>query len=305
MNSHLTVWRWESGKHKSWCMPVEGFRKHVAWCCRQILELHWAHVWCLILHNLGVGVLQGLLRLTGCLHLPHSVPSVRRVHYSSLSLSSFSKCDSTSAIAVNSRSRETARTPASPPGAWARFFGQFRPKWPAVEGFRKHVASDGSLLGVSGKWGACGWSVVQLDHTEEMVPMHGMYGTLDAELEVQRAIKRAELTAFLCLFRKAIGPTMVNVDNKGIIDGLWRGETRCIGPKSEGRRTPTCGFLIWRELHRVQQEVILVEGRARQSALLQEGHWPKSKGRRRVDFDNTSKRIVPRRRNQEMSLFEK
>ena len=33
--------------------------------------------------------------------------------------------------------------------------------------------------------------MVQLDHDEEMEPMHGMYGTLDAELEVQRTIKRA------------------------------------------------------------------------------------------------------------------
>ena len=44
-------------------------------------------------------------------------------------------------------------------------------------------------------------------HDEEKEPMHGMYGTREAELEVQRAIKRAELTAFLCLFSKVIGPT--------------------------------------------------------------------------------------------------
>ena len=51
--------------------------------------------------------------------------------------------------------------------------------------------------------GACGWSVVQLDQ--------GRGGgtdawdvTLDAELEVQRTIERAEPTAFLCL-RNAIG----------------------------------------------------------------------------------------------------
>ena len=66
-----------------------------------------------------------------------------------------------------------------------------------VEGFRNRVATDGSLLGVSGKRSACGWSVVQFGHDEEMGPMHGMYGTLDAELGVQRTIKRAELTAFL------------------------------------------------------------------------------------------------------------
>ena len=45
-----------------------------------------------------------------------------------------------------------------------------------VEGFQIHVATDGSLLGASGKWGVCGWSVVQLDQDEEMARMHGMYG---------------------------------------------------------------------------------------------------------------------------------
>ena len=34
-----------------------------------------------------------------------------------------------------------------------------------AEGFRDHVATDGSLLAVAGKWSACGWSVVQLDLT--------------------------------------------------------------------------------------------------------------------------------------------
>ena len=44
-----------------------------------------------------------------------------------------------------------------------------------VEGFRCHVATDGSLLGKTGKWGACGRAVVQLDYDEEMEPKHGMY----------------------------------------------------------------------------------------------------------------------------------
>ena len=30
--------------------------------------------------------------------------------------------------------------------------------------FKGHVATDGSLLGTAGKWGACGWSVVPLDY---------------------------------------------------------------------------------------------------------------------------------------------
>ena len=40
-----------------------------------------------------------------------------------------------------------------------------------------------------------------------------MYGTLDAEFEVQRTIKRAELTAFFCLFRKLVGPTTAHLEN--------------------------------------------------------------------------------------------
>ena len=46
---------------------------------------------------------------------------------------------------------------------------------------------------------------MQIDHDEEMVPMHGMQCTLDAEFEVQRIINRAQLTAFLCLFRRIVG----------------------------------------------------------------------------------------------------
>ena len=45
-----------------------------------------------------------------------------------------------------------------------------------VEGFRNHVATDGLLLGVPDRRAVCGWSVVQLDHDEEMEPMHGIDG---------------------------------------------------------------------------------------------------------------------------------
>ena len=58
-----------------------------------------------------------------------------------------------------------------------------------AEGFKGHVATDGSLLCTAGKWRACGWSVVQLDFGEELGPLHGMYCSM--ELEVQRTIKRA------------------------------------------------------------------------------------------------------------------
>ena len=33
-----------------------------------------------------------------------------------------------------------------------------------------------------------------------------MYGLMEAEFEVQRTVKRAELTAFLCLPKRVIGP---------------------------------------------------------------------------------------------------
>ena len=56
---------------------------------------------------------------------------------------------------------------------------------------------------------------MQLDYDDQLGPMNGMYGTMDAELEVQRTMKGAELTAFLCLSRKAIGPLVFYVDNKG------------------------------------------------------------------------------------------
>ena len=44
--------------------------------------------------------------------------------------------------------------------------------------------------------------------------MHGMYETLDAELEVQRTTKTAELTAFLCLFRRIFGPITGRVEQQ-------------------------------------------------------------------------------------------
>ena len=34
----------------------------------------------------------------------------------------------------------------------------------------------------------------------------GMYASMEAELEIQRTIKRAELTVFVCLLKKVIGP---------------------------------------------------------------------------------------------------
>ena len=77
---------------------------------------------------------------------------------------------------------------------------------------------------------ACAWAVVQLDYDEDMEPLHGMYGSMEADYEVQRTIKRADLTAFLFLLKKVIGPIKVHVGNTGKIDGLRKGEKECIKP---------------------------------------------------------------------------
>ena len=55
----------------------------------------------------------------------------------------------------------------------------------------------------------------KLDYDEELGPLHGMYGSMEAEFEPQRVIKREELTAFLLSFFSVIGPINVHVDNKG------------------------------------------------------------------------------------------
>ena len=61
-----------------------------------------------------------------------------------------------------------------------------------------------------------------LDYDEELGPLHGMYGSMEAEYEVQRTIKWAELTAFLC----HEGPC----GHQGKIDGLRKDEKKCIKP---------------------------------------------------------------------------
>ena len=48
--------------------------------------------------------------------------------------------------------------------------------------------------------------MVRLDYDEEMGPLHGMYGSMEAELEIRRTIKRAELMALLCLLNRVIRP---------------------------------------------------------------------------------------------------
>ena len=51
-----------------------------------------------------------------------------------------------------------------------------------AEGFKGHVATD--------RWELVAGSVVQLDYDEELGPLHGMYGSMEAGFDVQRTVER-------------------------------------------------------------------------------------------------------------------
>ena len=76
------------------------------------------------------------------------------------------------------------------------------------------------------------------------------------QFEVERTIKRAELTAFLCLLRKVHGPIKVHVDNQGTIEALRKGEKECIKPRAGDA---VLWIKIWEELHGLAERGILVE----------------------------------------------
>ena len=113
----------------------------------------------------------------------------------------------------------------------------------------------GSLLGNAGKRGACGWAVVQMDHDEEMVTI-AWHVWLNGGRIRGSAHHQAELTAFLCLLRKVCGPIKVHVENKGIIDGLRKGEKECIKPRAGDA---DLWLTIWEELHELVKRGIVVE----------------------------------------------
>ena len=83
-----------------------------------------------------------------------------------------------------------------------------------ARGFKGHVAT----LGTGGRWGACAWSVVRLDNDEEFGLLHGMYGSMEAEFEVQHTIKKAELTALLCS-KKLLDPSRCMSTIKELLTG--------------------------------------------------------------------------------------
>ena len=55
-----------------------------------------------------------------------------------------------------------------------------------AEEFKGHVATDGSLLGIAGKWEHVVGQWWKMDHDEGMGPLHG---SMEGELQVQRTIR--------------------------------------------------------------------------------------------------------------------
>ena len=101
------------------------------------------------------------------------------------------------------------------------------------------------------------WLVsVAIGYDEELGPLHEMYGSVEAAFEFQRTIKRAELTAFLCLLVSKNWTHQSACRQQGIIDELWRGERKCINPKAGDADLWT---EIWEELRNLAAGDILVE----------------------------------------------
>ena len=107
-----------------------------------------------------------------------------------------------------------------------------------AEGFRKHIAIDDSLEGVSGRDAACGWAVVQLDCGKKEEPRYAIYGTMLAELELQRTINSASRPTVWAFFLGCVG------ENK-----------RCILPEQKGA---DLWIKIWDFVDRVCREGVRV-----------------------------------------------
>ena len=84
-----------------------------------------------------------------------------------------------------------------------------------ISSVRDHIAIDGSLKGILGRHGACGWSV-QLDHGGELEPMHVFLGPLMQELMCKRTISRADMTAFWVALRETDNICILSVVEKRI-----------------------------------------------------------------------------------------
>ena len=99
----------------------------------------------------------------------------------------------------------------------------------SAEGFKGHVATDGSLLGNAGKWAACGWAVVHLDYEEEMVPPAWDVWLNGGRIRGSAHHQEAGVDMPSCASSgKYVDPSKIHVDSKGTVDALRRGDKECI-----------------------------------------------------------------------------
>ena len=140
---------------------------------------------------------------------------------------------------VSSRTLSVKANGTEASSVWQKWESEKHKSWSIpAEGFKGHVATDGSVLGKAGKWWACGWAVVQLDYDEEMGLLHGMYGSIEAEYEVQRTIKRTDLTAFLFLSTEWLGqPGSMSTTKELSMDY----EEERVSEKNQEREMLACG----------------------------------------------------------------
>ena len=73
-----------------------------------------------------------------------------------------------------------------------------------------------------------------------------MYGSMESELEVQRTIKRVELTAFLCLLKKLWDPSKCMSTTKASLTGYGEEKEKTTNPKAGDADLQ---IEIWEELH--------------------------------------------------------
>ena len=64
----------------------------------------------------------------------------------------------------------------------------------------------GWCLIVAGKYAPCGWWVVQMDTDDDDIPWYGMFSTILVCIDVQRIIKRANMSASYLALVRSSGP---------------------------------------------------------------------------------------------------
>ena len=105
-----------------------------------------------------------------------------------------------------------------------------------------------------GRWCACGWSVVQLDRDEEVVAVHRMYGTLDAELWRHTVPARERNNRPSCVSSGKLSVPRWS---------MWKSLMLCLERSNEMHwpksKDADLWILLWEELHRAHQEGKLVE----------------------------------------------